>query len=68
MEYISTKEFENLLAGVFEYLSDRDSFREELENNRTRTFDEAGLLTNDNGILLKLNNGQEFLIRIQHYN
>lgn len=68
MEYISTKEFENLLAGVFEYLSDRDSFREELENNRTRTFDEAGLLTNDNGILLKLNNGQEFLIRIRHYN
>jgi hypothetical protein len=61
-------EFQNLLTDVFDYLSDQDSFRDELENNRIRTFDEAGLLTNDKGILLKLHNGQEFLIRIQHYN
>lgn len=68
MKYMETKEFQELLSEVFDYLSDRDVFRDELEDNRTRTFDEAGLLTNDDGLLVKLNNGQEFLIRVQHYN
>ena len=65
MDEMNEEDFEQLLLEVFGELSDNDNFRDELENNRTRTFEDAGLLTMDKGVVVTLHNGKQFQLTIK---
>ncbi len=45
-------------------LSEALSENEELEINNVRTFEEAGMLTRDAGLIIKLLDGSEFQVSI----
>lgn len=47
---------------------DDDEFRETVMVDETRTFEESGVLTRDNGIVLRMVDGREFQVTIVRSN
>jgi hypothetical protein len=58
------EQFEETLTYMFEHYSDYRSGFEELECNQTNTFKDKGIMTMNNGIVVKLYNGKEFQLYI----
>ena len=65
MDHMNEQEFEALLLDIFDDLSDDDTFRDELENNRAESFEDAGVLTMNKGVSVTLWNGQKFYLTVQ---
>ncbi len=63
VEKATDRTIEGILMELLDGACDGEDFPE-MTNSRCQAFEDAGLLTTDNGVVLKLDNGSEFQISI----
>jgi hypothetical protein len=61
---LTEEQFEEILFNMFNYFSDLHDDYYELEGNNVESFKEAGIMTMNSGLVVRLYNGKEYQLTI----